>query len=55
VEIFKHLDDDFFEMTVIRFRGLSYEFAFDTTIPDLNLGYSEEDVLKLCGEISKLK
>lgn len=55
VEIFKHANDDFFEMTVIRFRGRSYAFAFDTTVPDLNLGYTDEDVLKLCAEVSKLK
>ncbi|HEY9072690.1 MAG TPA: hypothetical protein VIN67_01045 [Desulfobaccales bacterium] len=55
VEIFKHLDDEFFEMTVIRFRSGTYEFAFDTAIPDLNLGYSEAEVLKLCREVSQLK
>jgi hypothetical protein len=55
VEIFKHSNDDFFEMTVIKFRGRSYEFAFDTAIPDLNLGYSDEDLFKLCRDVSKLK
>lgn len=55
VEIFKHTDDDFFEMTVIRFRGGGYEFAFDTNLPDLNLGYSDEDVLKLCQDVAGLK
>ena len=55
VEIFKHTGDDFFEMTVIRFRGGAYEFAFDTSIPDLNLGYTDEDVLRLCQDVSKLK
>ncbi len=55
LEIFKHSSDDFFEMTVIRFQGLNYEFAFDTSIPDLNLGYSEEDVLNLCNDVSRLK
>lgn len=55
VEIFKHTNDEFFEMTVIRFRGGSYEFAFDTSIPDLNLGYSDDDVLKLCQDVSRLK
>ncbi len=55
VEIFKHANDDFFEMTVIRFRGLSYEFALGTSLPDLNLGYTDEDVLKLCEDVSMLK
>ncbi len=55
VEIFKHTNDELFEMTVIRFRGLTYKFAFDTSIPDLNLGYSEEDVLSLCNDVSRLK
>ena len=55
VEIFKHTNDDFFEMTVIRFRGRTYEFAFDTSIPDLNLGYTDEDVLRLCQDVSRLK
>lgn len=55
VEIFKHASDEFFEMTVIRFRGGSYEFAFDTSIPDLNLAYSDEDVLKPCRDVSDLK
>lgn len=55
VEIFKHPNDDFFEMTVIRFRGRSYGFAFDTAIPDLNLGYTDEDILKLCKDVSSLK
>ncbi len=54
VEIFKHTNDDFFEMTVIRFRGVKYEFAFDTAIPDLNLGYSAEDVFRLCEDVSRL-
>ncbi len=54
VEIFKHHNDDFFEMTVIRFRGVAYEFAFDTAIPDLNMGYSDEDVVKLCQDVAKL-
>jgi hypothetical protein len=55
VEIFKHSNDDFFEMTVIRFHGPNYEFAFDTAIPDLNLGYTDEDVLNLCQDVAKLK
>ncbi len=55
VEIVKHPNDDFVEMTVIRFRGLSYEFAFGTPIPDLNLGYTDEDVFKLCQDVSRLK
>ena len=55
VEIFKHANDDFFEMTVIRFRGGTYEFAFDTAIPDLNLGYTDEDVLEFCQEVSRFK
>lgn len=55
VEIFKHTNNDFFEMTVIRFRGRSYGFAFDTAIPDLNLGYTDKDVLRLCEDVSRLK
>ena len=55
VEIFQHSNQDFFEMTVIRFHGPSYEFAFDTSVPDLNLGYSDEEVVKLCKDVSKLK
>ncbi len=55
VEIFKRGNGDFFKMTVIRFRGLSYEFAFDTSLPDLNLGYTDEDVLQLCKDVSRLK
>ncbi len=55
VEIFKHSNDEFVAMTVIRFRGGSYEFAFGTSSPDLNLGYTDEDVLSLCKDVSKLK
>lgn len=55
VEIFKHSNNDFFEMTVIKFCGPSYEFAFDTAIPDLNLGYTDDDVLSLCKDVSKLR
>jgi hypothetical protein len=55
VEIYKHPNNDFFEMSVIKFRGVSYEFAFDTPIPDLNLGYNDEDVLRLCNDVSRLK
>jgi hypothetical protein len=55
VEIVKHNHEDCFEMTVLKFRGPSYEFAFDTSIPDLNLGYSDEDVLKLCRDVAQLK
>ncbi len=55
VEIFKHSNDEFGAMTVIRFRGGSYEFAFGTSIPDLNLGYTDEDVFSLCKDVSRLK
>ena len=55
VEIFKPTNDDFFEMTVIKFRGGLYEFAFDTNLPDLNLGCTDEDVVNLCQEVSRLK
>jgi hypothetical protein len=55
VEIFKHSDDDFVEMTILRFRRGDYDFAFGTGIPDLNLGYSDEDVLNLCKDVSNLR
>ena len=58
VEIFKYPEADFFEMTVIRFIGKGrgdYEFAFNTPIPDLSLGYKDEDILRLCDQVSRLK
>ncbi len=55
IEILKYQDEDFFKMTVIRFRGAAYEFAFDIPIPDLNLGYTDEDILRLCKDVSLLK
>ena len=55
IEIIQHSNQDFFEMTVIRFHGPSYEFAFDTSIPDLNLGYSDEEVIQLCRDVARLK
>ena len=45
-------------MTVIRFtkKGVdNYEFALNIPLPDLNLAYSEEDVFKLCEQVSQLK
>ncbi len=55
VEIFKHADDDLFEMTVIKFRGVSYEFAFDTALAGLNLGYYDDGIFNLCRDVSRLK
>jgi hypothetical protein len=58
VEIFKYPGTDFFEMTVIRFteKGVdNYEFALNIPLPDLNLAYSEEDVFKLCEQVSQLR
>jgi hypothetical protein len=55
VEIFQHRNDDFFDMAVIRFHGSGYEFAFDTSVPDLNLGYCDADIFNLCSDISMLK
>jgi hypothetical protein len=58
IEIFKYPEADFFEMTVIKFTGKemdNYEFAFNTPIPDLNLGFTEEDILRLCQQVSRLK
>jgi hypothetical protein len=58
VEIFKYPEADFFEMTIIKFtaRGMSdYEFAFNTPLPDLSLGYTDEDIFKLCDQVSRLK
>ena len=58
VEIFKYPAADFFEMTVIRFieKGKAdYEFASNTSLPDLSLGYTEEDILRFCHQVSRLK
>jgi hypothetical protein len=56
VEIFKHPGSDFYELTVIKFHGLSYyEFAFDIPIPDLNLCNTYEDILQLCEQVSMFK
>jgi len=57
LEIFKYLEEDFFEMVVIGFHGDNiddYEFATDTAMAHFNLGYSEEDVVKICVQVSKL-
>jgi hypothetical protein len=57
LEIFKYPEGDFFEMSVIKFPGdgiSNYEFAFDTPIPDLNLGYTDEDIFRLCAQVSEL-
>ncbi len=55
LEIMRHPDDDFFEMTVIKFRGFGYGFTFDTAIPDLNIGYRNADIVELCEQVSQLK
>jgi hypothetical protein len=58
LEIFKYPEADFFEMTVIKFiaRGRAdYEFAYNTPIPDLSLGYTDKDILNLCDQVSRLK
>jgi hypothetical protein len=58
VEIFKYPAADFVEMTVIKFteKGMNdYEFAFNIPLPDLNLAYSDEDVFKLCEQVSQLQ
>jgi hypothetical protein len=58
LEIFKYLEEDFFEMVVIGFPGDNiddYEFATNTAIAHFNLGYSEEDIAKICVQVSKLK
>jgi hypothetical protein len=56
VEIFKHPGSDFYELTVIKFHGLSYyEFAFDIPIPDLNLCNTYEDIFQLCEQVSMFK
>jgi hypothetical protein len=58
VEIYKYPAADYFELTVIKFteRGISdYEFASNTPFPDLNLGYKDEDIFKLCEQVSRLK
>jgi hypothetical protein len=58
VEIFKYPGSDFFEMTVIRFPGPdshNYEFACDLDNPDLNLGFADKDIYRLCDQASGLK
>jgi hypothetical protein len=57
LEIFKYPEGDFFEMSVIKFSGDSigtYEFAFDTPIPDLSFGYTDDDIYRLCAQVSLL-
>lgn len=58
LEIFKYLEDDFFEMVVIKFPGENieeYEFANNTPAAHFNLGYSEEDIAQMCVQVSKLR
>lgn len=59
LEVSKYPQEDFFEMTVIRFSGQGagdYEFAFDIPhIPDLTIGYIDRDMLRLCEQVSLLK
>jgi hypothetical protein len=57
VEMFKYPDADFFEMTVIKFSGKGmdhYEFAVDTSVPELSLGYTDEEIFRLCEQVSRL-
>lgn len=58
LEIFKYLDSDFFEIVVIRFPGEGidqYEFASDSAISRFSLGYTEEDIFRICTEVSGLR
>ncbi len=58
LEIFKYLDSDFFEIVVIRFSGEGledYGFASDTALSRFTLGYTEEDIFRMCSEVSGLK
>lgn len=58
LEIFKYPAGDFFEMPVIRFPGNglgTYEFAFGTPLPDLNLGYSDGNIIRLCSQVAELR
>lgn len=58
VEISKYPDADFFEMTVIRFSGRgmdNYEFALNPSVPELSLGYTDEDIFRLCEQVSQLR
>jgi hypothetical protein len=58
LEIFKYLDGDFFEMVVIKFTGAgidTYEFASHPAISRLSLGYTEEDIVGMCTQVSGLR
>jgi len=58
LEIFKYLEDDFFEMVVIEFpreKRDEYEFATNTAMAHFNVGYCEEDIAKICVQVSKLR
>ena len=58
VEIHRYPQADFFEMTVIKFtdKGMgAYEFAIDTTVPDLTIGSTDEEIFSLCEQVSRLK
>ena len=58
LEIFKYLEDDFFEMVVIEFPGEKmdeYEFATNTAMAHFNVGYCDEDIAKICVQVSKLR
>ncbi len=57
VNIFRYAESEIFEMTVLRFHGEGvndFEFAFDTPVPDLNLGYADEDIAELCAQVAHL-
>ena len=32
-----------------------YEFALDTPVPELSLGYTDEDIFRLCEQVSRLR
>lgn len=58
LEIFKYLDNDSFEIVVIRFPGEDmeeYGFASNTAFTRFTLGCTEEDIFRMCSEVSGLK
>jgi hypothetical protein len=58
LEVFKDLESDFYEIVVIRFPGEGidkYEFASSTAISGFNLGYDEEDIFRICAQVSSLR
>jgi len=57
VKVFRYLDSKIFELIVLRFRGPAindYELAGDTSVSDLTLAFTNEDILGLCKEVSVL-